>query len=164
MGKFNYSLAYLTWILLGLLPSLGKLYILTNCKIIKTRPRTFFRHMVIKIVRKVWTLGNYNYASITFVDRLIRKSIANSAFALSLILESKTGSWVSWGLLVFVQKSVREILSCDDDTQKMKIQSYFSEIVSKHISIFEEIKCVHSTKNSTISVSAFLTQYRNIAY
>ena len=90
MGKFNYSLAYLTWILLGLLPSLGKLYILTNCKIIKTRPRTFFRHMVIKIVWKVWTLGNYNYASITFVDRLIRKSIANSAFALSLILESNT--------------------------------------------------------------------------
>ena len=93
---------------------------------------------------------------VTFVDRLIRKSIANSAFALSLILESNT--------VFFVQKSVREILSCDDDTQKMKIQSYFSEIVSKHISIFEEIKCVHSTKNSTISVSAILTQYRILVY
>ena len=92
---------------------------------------------------------------VTFDDRLIRKSIANSAFALSLILESNT--------VFFVQKSVREILSCDE-TQKMKIQSYFSEIVSKHISIFEEIKCVHSTKNSTISVSAILTQYRILVY
>ena len=106
-------------------------------------------------------MGNYNYASITFVDRLIRKSIANSAFALSLILESNTPEDSQF---FFVQKSVREILSCDDDTQKMKIQSYFSEIVSKHISIFEEIKCVHSTKNSTISVSAFLTQYRILVY
>ena len=101
---------------------------------------------------------------VTFDDRLIRKSIANSAFALSLILESNTLRRQSRGLTVFfVQKSVREILSCDD-TQKMKIQSYFSEIVSKHISIFEEIKCVHSTKNSTISVSAFLTQYRILVY
>ena len=93
--------------------------------------------------------------TVTFVDRLIRKSIANSAFALSLILESNTH--------FFVQKSAREILSCDE-TQKMKIQSYFSEIVSKHISIFEEIKCVRSTKNSTISVSAILTQYRILVY
>ena len=99
---------------------------------------------------------------VTFDDRLIRKSIANSAFALSLILESNTGGCPEDSQF-FVQKSVREILSCDD-SQKMKIQSYFSEIVSKHISIFEEIKCVHSTKNSTISVSAILTQYRILVY
>ena len=98
---------------------------------------------------------------VTFVDRLIRKSIANSDFALSLILESNTGGCPEDSQF-FVQKSVREILSCE--TQKNENTGLLFRIcvVTVHISIFEEIKCV-STKN-TISVSAGLTQYRVVHF